>query len=108
MQSHRFRLPTCLCACSSDSIRRQRIVDGLAVVAASLWLAAVAAPAMAADTYYVSPSGNLSNPGTITQPFLTIQQGESALNEPGDTLFIRAGSYHERVNFNVAGTVISG
>jgi hypothetical protein len=92
MQSHRSRLLTRLPA--------------FAVAVASL--AAVAAPAIAADTYYVSPSGNVNNPGTIGQPFLTIQQGEAALNEPGDTLFIRAGSYHERVNFNVAGAVISG
>src|SRR5262245_60900554 len=109
MQSHRFRLPTRLCACSSDSIRRPRIVDGFAVVAASLWLGAVAAPAMAV-TYYVSPSGSdaAGTPGTITQPFLIIAHGEAALTQAGDTLFIRAGSYQERVNFNVAGTVISG
>src|SRR5690242_12496232 len=102
MLFHRFRLPTRLCTSSSDSIRRQRIFNGFAVAAASLWLAAVAAPAMAA-TFYVSPSGSdaAGTPGTITQPFRTVAHGEAALTQAGDTLFIRAGSYHERVNFNV-------
>jgi hypothetical protein len=44
------------------------------------------------NTYYVSPSGNDSNLGTIGQPFLTIQH---AIDEAdaGDTIYVRSGSY---------------
>jgi hypothetical protein len=48
--------------------------------------------------YYVSNSGNDSNPGTeIGQPFLTINHAVKALHE-GDTLYLRHGMYLEQVN----------
>lgn len=43
--------------------------------------------------YFVAANGNDSNPGTISQPFATWQKGFSAAN-PGDTVFIRGGSYY--------------
>jgi hypothetical protein len=43
-------------------------------------------------TYYVSPDGKDSNPGTRSQPFATWQKGFLAA-EAGDTLFIRGGTY---------------
>lgn len=43
-------------------------------------------------TYYVSPSGNDSNPGTLAQPFLTIQQAIDE-SQAGDTIYVRAGTY---------------
>jgi parallel beta-helix repeat protein len=46
------------------------------------------------NIYYVSTTGSDSNPGTIGQPFLTINHGVSVLN-PGDTLYIRGGTYAE-------------
>lgn len=42
--------------------------------------------------YFVSTTGNDSNPGTQGSPFLTIAKGVSVL-VPGDTLFLRGGSY---------------
>lgn len=52
---------------------------------------------------FVAPSGNNANPGTILLPYLTIQY---ALNQvmPGDTLFIRAGIYYEKITCTVVGT----
>ncbi|MDE2172757.1 MAG: right-handed parallel beta-helix repeat-containing protein, partial [Patescibacteria group bacterium] len=44
-------------------------------------------------TYYVSPSGNDSNPGTISAPFLTVQHAADLVNA-GDTIIIRAGTYN--------------
>ena len=42
--------------------------------------------------YYVSPNGNDNNPGTLSQPFQTIQKGiDVAL--AGDTVFIMEGTY---------------
>lgn len=45
-----------------------------------------------ATTYYVSPSGNDSDPGTETRPFKTFQKGINTAQN-GDTLFIRSGRY---------------
>src|SRR5208283_2602272 len=59
-------------------------------------------PALAAD-YYVSPSGSDSFPGTLSQPFLTIQKAASVM-EAGDTAFIRAGTYRETVIPKNSGT----
>jgi hypothetical protein len=53
------------------------------------------APALA-DTYYVATNGADSNPGTLEQPFKTIQMAAS-LASPGDTVLIRAGTYRETV-----------
>jgi hypothetical protein len=49
-----------------------------------------------AKTYYVSSSGSNSNPGKIGSPFLTIQHGVDVLRA-GDSLFVRGGTYFERV-----------
>ncbi len=45
-------------------------------------------------TYYVATTGSDSNAGTEAAPFRTIAQGSRAL-APGDTLFIRQGTYAE-------------
>jgi hypothetical protein len=57
-------------------------------------------------SYYVATTGNNSNPGTISQPWRTIDYavgGTSALGA-GDTLYIRAGTYDEVVDVEVSGT----
>jgi hypothetical protein len=66
----------------------------------------------AGSSYYVSPTGGNSNSGTITSPWKTISYGASRLS-PGDTLYIRGGTYVETLNISVNGTasnpiVISG
>ncbi len=55
----------------------------------------------AADLF-VSPSGDDAGPGTVKQPLRTIQQGVDTL-KPGDTCYLRAGSYRESVNFKHSG-----
>src|SRR5207248_2631554 len=47
--------------------------------------------------YYVSLTGSDSNPGSLSQPFATINHGVSLL-KPGDTLYIRGGTYAETLN----------
>ena len=46
--------------------------------------------------FYVATDGDDSNPGTIERPWKTIQKAAEAL-QAGDTVYIRAGTYHERV-----------
>ncbi len=47
---------------------------------------------LSAATYYVATNGSDSNPGTISQPWLTIQKGFSSI-AAGDILYIRGGTY---------------
>lgn len=45
-----------------------------------------------AAVYYVDTKGSDSGPGSIAQPFATLQKG-SDVAEPGDTVYIRGGRY---------------
>ena len=49
-----------------------------------------------AASFYVSTNGVDSNPGTLTQPLRTIQDAANRA-QPGDTIFIRGGTYRETV-----------
>jgi parallel beta-helix repeat protein len=51
-------------------------------------------PRVVLSTYYVAPGGSDSSPGTLAQPFATVNQGVSVLT-PGDTLYLRGGTYNE-------------
>ncbi len=48
--------------------------------------------AIAGNTYYVSPSGNDNNNGSINAPFKTIQKAANVVN-PGDTVIVKDGVY---------------
>lgn len=48
------------------------------------------------QTYYVSPTGNDANPGTLLHPWRTIQKAADTL-VAGETVLIRQGTYGERV-----------
>ena len=58
--------------------------------------------AAAGVNYYVSPSGNDSNPGTESQPWRTINRA-AAMVEEGDTVYVRGGIYAEEVSFDKSG-----
>jgi parallel beta-helix repeat protein len=56
--------------------------------------------------YFVSPSGDDSNPGTASRPWQTIEKAESEVR-PGDTIVLRGGSYGawgKNTYFNTNGT----
>jgi len=56
------------------------------------------------SAYYVSASSGLdSGPGTLGQPFRTIQEAANVA-QPGNTVFIMAGVYHETVTPANSGT----
>jgi parallel beta-helix repeat protein len=53
--------------------------------------------------YFVAPTGNDSNPGTEGLPWRTIQKAAHTL-VAGDTVYIKAGTYPERVEPQHSGT----
>ena len=57
-----------------------------------------------ANTYYVATNGNDANQGIETQPWKTIQKAANTL-VAGDTVFIKAGIYNERVIIKNSGTL---
>ena len=57
-------------------------------------LVIIASSEVFAQTYYVSPSGSDSNPGTITHPWKTFKYAQGQLSA-GDTLYMRDGIYLE-------------
>lgn len=72
--------------------------------AASLLFAALAfsSAALASDRF-VSPTGRDTNPGTLSAPWKTIQKAANSA-KPGDNVFVRAGTYKQKVQINVSGT----
>jgi len=49
-----------------------------------------------ASDYYVSTAGSDAWPGTLAQPWRNISKAASSMN-PGDTVYIRGGTYFERL-----------
>jgi Right handed beta helix region/Immunoglobulin I-set domain len=58
------------------------------------------------DVSFVAANGNDSNPGTIAQPYLTIQMCATTVSS-GSTCAIRAGTYRETVTPNSGITITS-
>ncbi len=58
---------------------------------------------ISAQNYYVSKDGNDDNPGTLDEPWLTIQNGIDQLS-PGNTLLIMEGTYNEKLFVENPGT----
>lgn len=66
------------------------------------WLALTARGA----TYYVATTGSDSNPGTESQPWLTIQKAANTMTA-GDTVYVQNGVYNERVESKAHGSPAS-
>lgn len=47
-------------------------------------------------TYYIAQGGNDVSPGTLSRPWKTIAKANQVL-QPGDTVYIRAGTYEEQI-----------
>ena len=60
-------------------------------------LQSLTASCLYATTYYVSLTGSDGNPGTQDQPLQTIARGLAVLSA-GDTLYLKAGTYVERID----------
>jgi hypothetical protein len=55
------------------------------------------------STFYVSPDGSDTNPGTFLLPWKTIVKA-SQMVRPGDTAYLREGVYFEAPRFTTSGT----
>ena len=56
---------------------------------------------VAASSYYVATNGNDANPGTLSQPWRTIQKAANTVSA-GDTVYIREGTYNEYVTMKTS------
>jgi len=74
-------------------------------VIATLTLVCLILPQAAAlaATYYVDANGNDNNPGTIGQPWQTIQKAANTL-APSDTVIVNSGNYDEAVSIKKSGS----
>ena len=66
-----------------------RLLSALGVAAGWSWSASQTA---FAKDYYVATTGSDSNPGTMDQPFATVQKGADTA-VAGDTVYLRGGTY---------------
>jgi hypothetical protein len=57
--------------------------------------------------YFVSPLGNDSNPGTEVRPWKTIQKAAGSAT-PGSTVYVKAGTYKEKIAIKVQGDPTNG
>ncbi len=55
------------------------------------------------NEFFAAPDGSDSNSGTIDKPFKTIKKGLEIL-KPGDVLYLKEGSYDEKITFPSSGT----
>ena len=82
---------------------------GSFLVFAILSLTFLTSMSASATVYYVATDGNDGNPGTEALPWKTIQKAAHSM-VAGDTVYIRSGTYNERVipeNSGSAGNYIT-
>jgi hypothetical protein len=58
-----------------------------------IFFVALALPAFA-QPYYVAPTGNNDNPGTLEKPFASFQRAQQAVRQKPGTVFLRGGTYY--------------
>jgi hypothetical protein len=64
-------------------------------------------PSRSGVIYYVSTSGSDSNPGTLSQPWRTIQHAANSVHA-GDTAEVEGGTYNEIVTMKTSGNATQG
>ncbi|NQT26522.1 right-handed parallel beta-helix repeat-containing protein [candidate division KSB1 bacterium] len=66
-----------------------------------VWILLVYTEPLFGHIYYLSPSGDNNNPGTIEAPWRTLQTAAGKMS-PGDTLLIRSGMYRQATQLSVS------
>jgi hypothetical protein len=77
------------------------------LLAATIWMPYLSAPAASGPVFYVATDGSDSNPGSQAAPWRTIQHAADSAT-PGSTVSIRGGIYAEKVTINVSGSATAG
>ena len=77
--------------------RIARVVNALVLIVVGML-----AQSVTGATYYVSTTGNDTNPGTLSSPWRTIQHAASTAMA-GATVYVMGGTYNESVNFPNSG-----
>ncbi|HXV99826.1 MAG TPA: right-handed parallel beta-helix repeat-containing protein, partial [Anaerolineae bacterium] len=73
----------------------------------AIWPHILSAGPISGNAYYVATSGDDNNPGTLSQPWRTVQKAANTL-KPGEAVYVRGGVYNERVTINVSGSASGG
>ncbi len=74
----------------------------ITLVIVSLVVLFLAEALASAATYYVATNGSDSNPGTITQPFATLEKARDTLRSTGPgTVYVRGGTYYRNSTFSL-------
>lgn len=60
----------------------------------AFWLLLVAVLPAFGQPYYVAPTGNDANPGTLEQPFASLRRAQQAARERPGSVFLRGGTYY--------------
>jgi len=81
---------------SARSRSRFRLASLALLFAVALPIGLAATAGAASSTYYVSPSGSDSGPGTLSSPWRTVAKALATLRA-GDTLYVRGGTYVESI-----------
>jgi hypothetical protein len=86
----------------------QRVIVLFAASILLFILAQTGSPVYAEPTaasFYVALNGNDANPGTLSAPWRTISHAaSSSAVRPGDTVYIRGGTYNEYVQQRISGS----
>ena len=64
-------------------------------------------PTASGGPYYVSPTGDDASPGTVTEPWATVQHAAETL-VAGETVYIRGGTYYENIELASSGNAANG
>lgn len=99
-----FTAPVAIPVLPTATITAVSVADPSVTATATVTL--VAQPATGI-THYVATTGNDSNPGTLALPWRTIQHAANVV-QPGDTVYVRAGVYHEAVTIARSGSASAG
>jgi hypothetical protein len=79
------------------------------MLAVTVWAVATRTPGTRDErpAYYVAPQGDDTNPGTESAPWATLQKAADTA-VPGSTVYVRGGTYAQRVDINVSGSASEG
>ncbi len=91
---------------SPASVTVTAVAQDNPAVSATATITLIAQPP-SGTTYYVAKSGSDTNPGTQSQPFLTINHA-AGLAQAGDTVLVEAGVYNELVAPKNSGSAAQG